>query len=63
MEEVETACLFEYDLRFQRMLASEDCYLLSKHNKKQNNQNFKLFQGGTSDKELELNVPNCSLKG
>ena len=33
VEEVETACLFEYDLRFQRMLASEDCYLLSKHNK------------------------------
>lgn len=34
MEEVETAYLFEYDLRLQRMLSSEDCYLLSKHNKK-----------------------------
>lgn len=31
MEKVETACLFEYDLRFQRMLSSEECYNLSKH--------------------------------
>lgn len=35
------------------MLSSEYCYVLSKHNKKQNNQNLKLFRGGTNDKELE----------
>lgn len=34
MEEVETACLFEYGLRFQRMLSSEECSILSKHKSK-----------------------------
>lgn len=34
MEEVETASLFEYDLRFQRMLSSEECYVLNKHKQK-----------------------------
>lgn len=55
MEKVETACLFEYDLRFQRMLSSEECYNLSKHKlkkkKKQNSQNFQLLQGVAKDKD------------
>lgn len=54
MEEVETACLFECDLRFQR-LSSQECYILSKYKfkKKQNSQNFKMLQGVAKDKELQ----------
>lgn len=55
MQGVETACLFEYDLRFQRMLFSKECYILSKHTfqEKQNSHNFKFLQGVAKDKELE----------